>query len=140
MDALLTAIVTWLSLNFGLPPDYDLPRVARLPSAEIVEIRYRDVEPSKRREVVAVYLDATETILLSDGWTGKAPADLSVIVHEMVHHLQKRARMRFECSAAREKQAYEAQHAWLRLFGRSLETEFDIDPATLKLATTCMPH
>jgi hypothetical protein len=139
MEALLTAIITWLSVNFGLPPDYELPTVARLSNAELVEIRYGDIEPSKQREVVAVYDDATETILLSDTWTGRTPADQSVIVHEMVHHLQKRAHLRFECETAREQKAYAAQEAWLQLFGRSLETEFNIDRMTLKLATSCMP-
>ena len=140
MDALLTAIVTWLSVNFGLPPDYDLPMIAYLPKAEISEIRYRGIAAEKRREVGAVYDDRTETILLTDGWTGRSPAELSVIVHEMVHHLQSRARLRFECETAREELAYAAQEAWLELFGRDLETEFDLDPMTLKLSTRCMPH
>lgn len=140
MKELLIAIVTWLSVNLGLPPDYDLPKVSRLPNTELAEFHYRGVEPSKRRKVVAVYHDATETILLSDSWTGRSPADLSVVVHEMVHHLQKRSNLRFECATAREKQAYAAQEAWLRLFGRNLGSEFNIDKMTLKLATTCMPY
>ena len=140
MDALLIAIVTWLSVNFGLPPDYELPNVAYLPNAEISEFRYGGVAAEKRREVVAVYDDRTETILLTDGWTGRSPAELSVIVHEMVHHLQNRARLRFECETAREELAYAAQEAWLELFGRDLETEFDLDPMTLKLSTRCMPY
>ena len=32
-----------------------------------------------------------------------------------------------ECSAEREKLAYEAQDNWLRLFGRNLEAEFEIN-------------
>lgn len=140
MDALLIAIVTWLSVNFGLPPDYVLPRIVYLPNAEISEIRYGDVATEKRREVVAVYDDVTETILLAEGWTGKSPAELSVIVHEMVHHLQNRARLRFECETAREEMAFAAQEAWLDLFGRDLETEFDLDSMTLKLSTRCMSH
>ena len=43
MDALLIAIVTWLSANFGLPPDYNLPNIAYLPGDEISEIRYSGV-------------------------------------------------------------------------------------------------
>lgn len=140
MDALLVAVVTWLSVNFELPPDYDLPDVSYLPSAEISEIRYGAIAPEKRREVVAIYDDSTQTILLTDEWTGRSPAELSVIVHEMVHHLQNRARLQFECETAREELAYAAQEAWLRLFDRDLETEFGIDPTTLKLSTQCMEY
>ena len=139
MDALLITIVTWLSVNFGLPPDYDLPNIAYLPSTEISQIRYSGIAPEKRREVLAIYDDSTETIFLINGWAGRSPADLSVIVHEMVHHLQNRARLRFECETAREELAYAAQDAWLKLFGLNLETEFGLDPATLKLSTQCMP-
>ena len=57
---------------------------------------------AQAREVVAVYHDATRTIFLSDAWTGASPADLSVLVHEMVHHLQNLAGLRYECPAARE--------------------------------------
>lgn len=138
MDALLIAIVTWLSVNFGLPPDYDLPNISYLPSAEISEIRYGGVAADMRREVVAIYDDSTETIFLTEDWTGRSPADLSVVVHEMVHHLQNRAHLRFECETAREELAYAAQEAWLKLFGRNLETEFGLDPTTLKLSTHCM--
>ena len=140
MEALLIAIVTWLSINFGLPPDYDLPNVVYMPNAELSGIRYGGVAAEKRREVVALYEDDTQTILLPDGWTGRSPAELSVVVHELVHHLQNRAGLRFECETAREELAYAAQEAWLQLFGRDLESEFGLDPMTLKLSTRCMPY
>ena len=59
------------------------------------------------------------------------PAELSVLVHEMVHHLQAASDMRFACPAEREVLAYRAQGAWLGLFGESLESAFGIDAATL---------
>ena len=85
-------------------------------------------------EVVAAYDMEKSTILLSDGWTGSTPADFSVLVHEMVHHLQNEARLSYECPAAREKLAFAAQKKWLSLFGRSLLTDFEIDSLTLRRA------
>jgi hypothetical protein len=38
---------------------------------------------------------------------------------------------------AREELAYAEQEKWLALFDRSLLTEFQIDPFTLKVSTTC---
>jgi hypothetical protein len=91
----------------------------------------------KRRDVVALYNDQTKTIYLSDKWTGTTPSELSVLVHEMVHHLQNEAGTTFECPAEREKLAYEAQDKWLRLFGRNLEAEFEINGLALLVSTSC---
>jgi hypothetical protein len=62
---------------------------------------------------------------------------MSVVVHEMVHHLQNKAGMSFACPAEREQMAYAAQEKWLGLFGLSLRSEFEIDAFTLKVTTTC---
>jgi hypothetical protein len=153
MDALMTMIALWLSLNFGLPPATAHPHIEIVPANDILFKRYRaftqdaqrEVLASvnaaasidKRREVVAIYDDATRTIFLPDGWTGGSAAELSVLVHEMVHHLQTANGLRYPCPAAREEPAYAAQEKWLGLFGKNLQTEFDIDAMTLKVSTNC---
>ena len=151
--ALLTAIVTWISANFELPPDYNHPNIKLVPATEITFLRYKaftvaqqrellslEIEttaPSARREAVAVYDDLTTTIFLPDTWKGVTPADLSVLVHEMVHHLQNNARKKYQCAGAREELAYAAQDKWLKLFGRDLLSDFQIDAFTLKVSTSC---
>jgi hypothetical protein len=144
MDTLLTVIVLWLSANFGLPANHDQPKIEIVPSAQIAALLYGQSEvlalgPASGQgvEIVAVYDSERRTILLPAGWTGSTPAELSILVHEVVHHLQKTANLRYECPAAREELAYEAQDKWLGLFGRSLLSEFDIDPFTLKVKTVC---
>jgi hypothetical protein len=153
MDALLTAIVIWISANYGLPASLNHPRIERVASVEMAGLRYKgllsalqrktialqDQESSfeKRRDVVALYNDQTRTIYLSDKWAGATPAELSVLVHEMVHHLQNEAGATYECPAEREKLAYEAQDNWLRLFGRNLEQEFEINGLALLVSTSC---
>ena len=92
---------------------------------------------AKSSDVVAVYVDATSTIYLPKGWRGETAAELSVLVHEMVHHLQSRGQLKFECPRAREKLAYEAQERWLNLFGRDLLRDFEIDPFTRLVLTSC---
>jgi hypothetical protein len=120
---------------------------------EITFLRYQAFTPAQRRDVltsladntggphgreaVAVYDDRTRTIFLPDTWTGETPADLSVLVHEMVHHLQNSAHMKYECPGAREQLAYTAQDHWLKLSGRDLASEFEIDAFTLKVTTSC---
>src|SRR5262245_48859226 len=146
MNALLTAIVLWLSANFDLPAINEHPRVEFAPPATITALRDKDIpggqsnspaEKAGQREVVAVYDTATGTIYLPEGWSGKTPAELSVLVHEMVHHLQNRPNLKFECPRAREKLAYEAQERWLQLFGRDLASDFEIDGFTRLVITSC---
>ena len=97
MTALLTALVTWLAANFDLPAIYDLPEVRFVPTAQISDLRYRDIATRRRRAVIAVYDDASRTIFLSDAWTGQSAEELSILVHEMVHHLQNLAGHRHPC-------------------------------------------
>ena len=88
-------------------------------------------------DVVALYDDAARTILLPEGWTGESPAEMSVLVHEMVHHAQNVAGRRFACPAEREAEAYAVQERWLALFGETLEGAFGIDPMTRLVLTRC---
>ena len=153
MDALLTAIVIWLSSNYDLPATFEHPHIERVPSIEMATLPYKNLLMSRRREVsviegqetsfermrhvVALYNDQTKTIYLSNRWAGRTPGELSVLVHELVHHLQNEAGLTYECPAEREKLAYEAQDKWLGLFGRSLEREFEINGLALLISTSC---
>ena len=88
-------------------------------------------------EIVSVYDDTTKTIYLPVGWTSSKPADLSVLVHEMVHHLQNVAGLKFECPQEREQLAYSAQERWLGLFGHDLLHDFELDGFTILVKTKC---
>lgn len=89
-------------------------------------------------ELEAIYDYRARTIYLEEGWSGKTPAQLSVLVHEMVHHLQYAGRLRFTCAAEREKTAYAAQRRWLELYGLDLMEEFTLDPMTMLIRTNCL--
>ena len=152
MQALLTAISLWLSTNYGLPATDKLPGVEYKPPLEIALLRHGEVTNDVRqrvieafnegdtaggRQVVSVYDHRRQIIVLPTGWTPETPADLSVLVHEMVHHLQQLSGARFACPAEREQLAYRAQEDWLHLFGTNLETEFEINALTLLVTTNC---
>lgn len=148
MSPLLTAIVLWLSTNFGLPAIYEHPTVEFVPTARIIALRYGEtanaqfekaIESPKpgERQAVSVYDDATRTIFLPEGWTGYTAGELSILVHETVHHLQNLGGLSFECPREREQLAYRAQEQWLGLFGSDLAREFEIDPFTLLVSTRC---
>jgi hypothetical protein len=137
LDILLDRIALWLARNFDLPLADTPPRLVLAPPATLVALRYGHGSAVAPGEVVAVYLDDESAIYLTEEWTGQTPVDLSVVVHEMVHHMQAGAGMRFACPGAREEPAYRAQATWLALFGEDLESAFGIDAMTLMLHTTC---
>lgn len=152
-QALLTEIVSWLAENYGLAAIQDHPRIEFIRQRKLAAMRYSKLLPERQgedkaqdralpaayqREVVAIYNDMTKTIFLSDTWTGTTPAELSVLVHEMVHHLQNLAGLTYDCPAAREKPAYLAQDRWLQLHGLDLEQEFEIDKFTLVVSSACL--
>ena len=146
MPALLTAIMVWLSANFGLPANYDLPRIERMSAIEMQNFVYHDMAADQRaamavdqmRRVHSLYSAATKTIYLLPEWNGRTPADLSLLVHEMVHHLQNISLATFPCPQARERLAHEAQDKWLSLFGHSLLSDFGMDRTSVVLSTACM--
>jgi hypothetical protein len=156
MQALLSVIATWLSINFGLPEVHELPRVERVTANVMAEVRAERLrewggrpaagskaagfasQPAAGPNVHGIYDDRSRTIYLPAEWTGSSPADVSVLVHEMVHHIQNVNAMKYDCPEAREKVAYRAQARWLELFGRSLADDFGLDPMTLLVRTKCM--
>ena len=60
---------------------------------------------------MAAYDPLTQTIFLPERWTGNTPAEISVLVHEMVHHLQNVARLKYECVQASEELASKGAQA-----------------------------
>jgi hypothetical protein len=149
----LNEVAQWLSTNFGLPYADEPPRVERVTAADLYRLRYKALLPLRsqaiggehstplpeyRREVVAVYDDAARTIFLPQTWTGRTAADQSVLVHEMVHHLQNLGGLKYECAGAREKVAYLAQDQWLKTRGLDLEKEFEVDMFTVVALSACM--
>jgi len=145
---LLDAISRWLATEFELPSTRSLPRIEIVPPARINDMRYGRLLPGAgptesmtsraQGDVMAVYSDAAHTIYLPEGWTGSTAADLSVLVHEMVHHLQNAAALKYACPQEREALAYRAQERWLGLFGRSLAQDFQIDGFSLLAKTRCL--
>lgn len=149
---LLVTIARWLSVNFELPLVLDPPRIASAPSNRMVKLYQAPIadrspglakdgnqsEAKASHDIVAVYSDAESTIYLPEGWTGETPAELSILVHELVHHIQHAGGLNYACRAAREKVAYSAQNRWLQLFDRDLASEFGIDQFTLLVNTSCI--
>lgn len=146
MNELLTVIATWISLTTGLPPAEQHPTVVFVPEAGLSEVRAtlaasatgKPAAPVAQGAVHGFYDDASGAIYLPKGWSAASALDVSLLVHEMVHHLQRVSGTSYPCPQAREAPAYEAQKAWLAGFGIDMMEAFELDPMTMLLRTRCM--
>jgi len=150
-EDLLTAIEGWLSSQFEMPKIDRHPRIELVSPSTIASLRYgkdlsslngevvaADDQTTSQQETVSLYDDATQTIYLPKGWSGATDVEVSILVHEMVHHFQNLLGLfKYGCAQEREKLAYVAQERWLVRSGRSLASEFDLDPFSLLVTTTC---
>jgi hypothetical protein len=140
-DELIRSLAQWLSQEFDLPAMHDAPAVRFTSPKRMASLRVRDTLSDRmvgsQTDVLAIYDDGARTIYLPDDWTGSTPAELSVLIHELVHHIQNEADSKFACPQEREQAAYEAQERWLKLFGHDLETDFELDGFTLLVRTNC---
>jgi hypothetical protein len=139
---LLAAIAVWVGAKLGQPVPAELPRVLLAPPARIAALRFRQnisdrVAQDGPSDIVSIYDTDERIIYLPESWSGATPAELSVLVHELVHHFQAVYRTKFECDAQREAAAFELQEKWLRLFATTLEAEFQVDPFSLLVRTSC---
>jgi hypothetical protein len=143
MRVFLDAVVVWLSKNFDLPARFEHPSIKFVPAQAIVAMRYAAFlnDPTKaaavQGDVVSVYNTETRTMYLRDDWKGATPAEVSIIVHEMVHHLQTLGKLKFACPQEREQIAFLAQQRWLTAFDTDLEREFELDPFTVLVNSSC---
>ncbi len=134
-------IINWLSRNFDLPAASPAPRIVLASTEAMESLRHRNAlagsRTGKASDIVAIYVDAERTVYLREGWNGTSPAEQSVLVHEMVHHLQNLTGIAYACTEERERLAYAAQGAWLSMFGSDLSQEFGIDPFTILARSLC---
>jgi hypothetical protein len=148
--AVLEQIGAWLVANFGLPPTKQMPDIEFVSQTRLFEIRYHDKQLAEKMSdghragtvkgadsIIALYDPRGPKIFVTNEWRGESQKDVSVLVHEMVHHLQHAGRLQFDCSEARERLAYAAQDRWLADHGLSLSEAFGLDGFTMFARSSC---
>lgn len=139
---LVDALICWVVCNTDLPepgtaPNFRFLQEGTMPNPANSDVSDAPKDPRPNMlEIKALYDRTSGTIILPEAWR-PSPLDLSSLVHELVHHLQAEANLRYACPAASEALAYNAQEKWLTLFGLTLEEGFDIDRLTRYVLTNC---
>ncbi len=99
----------WLKDRIAYPRKAP-PRIRIIDSAGAANLRQRSVRMSQRTR--GLYDPEAQTIYLVAPWSPRDAGDVSVLLHELVHHRQDGAR-HWYCPGAQEPEAYRLQQAWL---------------------------
>lgn len=90
---------------------HKLPPIRLIPSEEIQK-RFNAEEPTGLH-IGAFYSEKDHTIYLPDSWNPNALRDRSILLHELVHHLQYLNHVKVTCESEYEFQAFKLEAAWL---------------------------
>ncbi len=113
MDAMIITLIGWIAANSNLAAA-DTPRIQLVPKHEMSELYFGAKKANEFYRLEAFYLPAKATIYLPDIWRLTELRDKSVLLHELVHHVQMSNNVKVSCMAALERQAYDLQFRWLR--------------------------
>ena len=136
MDSLVAVFLAWIFAQTGLTAD--APPVMLAPKSELEKLYYGPAANHSSFNLIALYHHPTGTVYLPDTWSAAELPDRSVLLHELVHHVQRVNNVRGNCRAALERQAIELQIAWLRSQG--VEDPYELigsDAFTVRILTSC---
>ena len=103
--------IDWIVAKTGWAV-HEAPPIHFVPYGELVKIFTGG--KSTDFHVEGLYSDEDHSIYLPEGWRGDDLHDRSVLLHELVHHLQYLNKVKAVCSSEYDWQALELQVAWLR--------------------------
>jgi len=131
--AIVTGLEGWLDRVSPYPARMELPEIVFVDPGDAAAMRERSGRLGGRLR--GLYSAPRATIYLVRPWDPRDPRDVSVLLHELVHHRQVTAR-HWYCDAAQEWDAYRLQERWLAELG--LDAGF-YWPAVL-LEASCTPR
>lgn len=108
-SVLISELNTWLDAETEFEKRDSQPQI-KLIEKELAE-NLRGVADRSDGRVRGLYDAETETIYLTKPWSPDNSRDISVLLHEMVHHRQ--AGQHWYCEQAQEWRAYQIQAQWL---------------------------
>ena len=118
VEALMDHLEEWLDHNTDLPRR-DLSPAVRWTTQAAVPFLTGSTRAARLETIKGLYDAENATIWLVRPWSARDPRDVSVLLHELVHHRQVGAQ-HWYCPGAQELPAYRAQEAWLAELGLEL--------------------
>jgi hypothetical protein len=132
---LVIAILAWIAVQLGVQPPV-APQIEFASPQQMAQLAYGSCQPTL--PVTALYDRKTHTVYLDKGWQPDDLRNQSILLHELVHHVQESHQFPYPCMAAREGAAYSLQVKWLREHGVADPFSLlNINEITILLASAC---
>ena len=134
LPTLVAHLEDWLDDNTALSRRDAAPEIRLITQAQAASMGTAR-HASQQGLARGIYDTETETIHLVRPWDGRDPRDVSVLLHELVHHRQADAG-HWYCPGAQEEPAYRLQDAWLSRMG----LKADVNWIAVVLEAGCTPR
>ncbi|MBW4985812.1 hypothetical protein KZZ07_25035 [Mameliella sp. CS4] len=108
---LVAHLDTWIDTRTALPRRTERPQIRLIGETQARNLSARHASRHGGR-ARGFYDPDQQTVYLVRPWDPRDPFDVSVLLHELIHHRQAEAG-HWYCPAAQELPAYRLQDAWL---------------------------
>lgn len=132
---LVSHLESWLDANTDLPPRDSMPTFEQISLAEANNLQ-GGAQAARTDTTRGLYDPDAQTIYLVRPWDARNPFDVSVLLHELVHHRQNGEGAHWYCPGAQELDAYRLQDAWLAELG----LEANVNWIAVILESGCTPR
>lgn len=110
--ALVGSLLGWIEKQTG----YHVPNQPSVVASQEKFQMVMNMNGVHYADARAMYIPGM-VILDNESWEADDPVQLSLLVHELVHHAQLFSKRKYACSDAKEYEAYIVQNQWLEAHG-----------------------
>ena len=148
INTVLAVLMLWISQSMGVVMPTEFPVLEYATSQEMTCLMAgQDPEDCDivlavdEPRILALYNPASRVLTLEKGRDYTTPASISIIVHELTHHIQTVYRLSYSCLEKLEQVAYDMQIKWLEARGFDayalLEKDLKLNRMAIFFITVC---
>ena len=150
MIELVMSLMLWISTVTGWPVP-EPPTITYVDNGQEMFLKSHDCDSKPNQPVcqtydgtqsniLGLYHSVTGTIYLSRDFWPASTRDQSILLHELIHHMQYSRDYKYYKSLCRgdiEKEAYDLQEKWLKQRGKTLLETIELGPLMRHILTRC---
>ena len=137
MKAIIAAMLLWIGANTGYNVDLPQPTIIQLDQDALEYAYTRGRGMSKSVELHGFYDSPTDTIYLPKTFDIHNAWHKGILLHELVHYVQDMNKVKTQCNAELEKDAWPLQQKYLlEMHG----VEWNYDVMWFKMISNCQTN
>ena len=133
MKELLIALMLWIGANTNYNVNVPLPEIIRMDKAPL-EYQYFQGDIPRDSDIHGFYNLKDKKIYIRGEYPLEHPWSQGLILHEVIHYLQDKNNIKFECVAEMEKDVWPLQKKYLK---EVHNFDWDYDELWYKTVSSC---